>query len=76
MCHVPLALQRVYGQSNIRGENGDGVDRNKISGGGGERERDWRMPGIPYADDLVLCGGSEEELNVTGRGGGAFYRGV
>ena len=27
--------------------------------------RDWRLPSLLYADDLVLCGKSEEELRVT-----------
>ena len=35
--HVPLAPPCVYGCSNERGENGDGKDRSKSSGGG-ERE--------------------------------------
>ena len=27
-----------------------------------EEGREWRLPGILYADDLVLCGESEEDL--------------
>ena len=30
-----------------------------------EAGRDWRFPFIVYADDLVLCGESEEDLNVV-----------
>ena len=26
--------------------------------------RGWRLPGLLYADDLVLCGESEEDLNA------------
>ena len=26
--------------------------------------REWRLPGLLYADDLVLCGESEEDLRV------------
>ena len=26
--------------------------------------REWRLPGLLYADDLVLCGKSEEDLRV------------
>ena len=27
-----------------------------------EEGREWRLPGLLYADDLVLCGESEEAL--------------
>ena len=29
-----------------------------------EEEREWRLPGPLYADDLVLCGESEEDLRA------------
>ena len=29
-----------------------------------EEEREWRLPGLLYADDLVLCGESEEALRA------------
>ena len=29
-----------------------------------EDGREWRLPGLLYADDLVLCGESEEDLWV------------
>ena len=29
-----------------------------------EEEREWRLPGLLYADDLVLCGESEEDLKA------------
>ena len=29
-----------------------------------EEGREWRLPGLLYADDLVLCGESEEDLRV------------
>ena len=29
-----------------------------------EDGREWRLPGLLYADDLVLCGESEEDLRV------------
>ena len=33
-----------------------------------EEEREWRSSGLSYADDLVLCGESEEDLRaVEGR---------
>ena len=30
-----------------------------------EDRREWRLPGILYKDDLVLCGESEDDLIVT-----------
>ena len=30
-----------------------------------EKWREWRLPGLLYADDLVLCGESEEDLKAT-----------
>ena len=33
-----------------------------------EEEREWRFPGLLYADHLVLCGRSEEDLRaIMGR---------
>ena len=33
-----------------------------------EEGREWRFPGLLYADDLVLCGESEKDLRaVVGR---------
>ena len=29
-----------------------------------EERREWRLPGLLYADDLVLCGESEEDLRT------------
>ena len=29
-----------------------------------EEGREWRLPGLLYADDLVVCGESEENLRV------------
>ena len=29
-----------------------------------EDEREWRLPGLLYADDLVLCGESEDDLKM------------
>ena len=29
-----------------------------------EEEREWRLPGLFYADDLVLCGELEENLST------------
>ena len=52
MYHVLLALQCIYGCSDAA-ENGDGEERNEISG-------DF----ILYADDLVLCDELEEDLRA------------
>ena len=33
-----------------------------------EEGREWRLPGLLYVDDLVLCGESEEDLRaIVGR---------
>ena len=29
-----------------------------------EDGREWRLPGCSYADDLILCGESEEDLRA------------
>ena len=29
-----------------------------------EEERGWRVPGLLHADDLILCGDSEEDQKV------------
>ena len=42
--HVPLAFQCIYRCSDERDQNGDG-----------EEGREWRLPGLLHADDLVLC---------------------
>ena len=57
MYHVPFTLQCIYGRSD------EGVENE-----GGEEGREWRLPGHLYADDLVLCGESEEDLReIVGR---------
>ena len=53
MYHIPLAVQSIYGCSDEGGENGNG-----------EEGREWRLPGLFYADDLVLCGELEEDLRA------------
>ena len=47
--HVSLAFQCLYARSDEGGEDGDGKEG-----------RDWRLPGLLYADDLVVCGESED----------------
>ena len=53
MYHVPLAFHCIYGCRNERVENGDGKE-----------VREWRLPGLLYAGDLVMCGESEEDLKA------------
>ena len=47
----PPWLFNVYKDVIIKSENEDGEDRNKISGGGGER----RVAGHLFTDNLILC---------------------
>ena len=51
--NVLLTFQCIYRCSDERSENGDG-----------EGESMWRLPGLLYADDLVLCGELEKNLRV------------
>ena len=62
--HVPLTFQCIYGQCDEGGENGDGEERSTIY----EKGRGMSLPGLLYADELVLCGESEEDLrSMVGR---------
>ena len=53
MYHVPLAVKCIYGCSNEGGKNEDQKEG-----------RELRLPGLLYANDLVLCGESEEDLRA------------
>ena len=53
MHRVPLAFQCIYGCIDEGGEKG----------GGGEGT-EWRLPGLLYADDLILCDELEEDLTA------------
>ena len=55
--HVPSAFQCVYGCSNERSEGRIGMRFP-------EEGSVWRLLGLMYADDLLLCGEMEEELKV------------
>ena len=57
MYHVSLAVHCIYGWTDEGGEDGDGKERLEIL----EDGREWRLPGLLYTDDLVLCGESEED---------------
>ena len=54
MYHIPLAVKCIYGCSSEGGKNGDKKEGRKL-----------RLPGLLFADDLVLCGESEEELTAV-----------
>ena len=41
----------MSGSSMMRGDSGDGKEG-----------REWRLPGLLYPDNLVICGKSEEKL--------------
>ena len=60
MYHFPLAVQCIYEWSDEGGEDGDGRRGASFL----EDGREWRLPGLLYADDLVLCDESEEELRA------------
>ena len=51
MYHVPLTAKCMYGCSNEGGKNEDGKEGRELG-----------LPGFLYADDLVLCDESEEDL--------------
>ena len=51
MYHVFLTFQCICGHRDEGGTNGDGKEG-----------REWRLPGLSYADDLVLCRKLEEGL--------------
>ena len=60
MYHVPLVVQFIYRWSDEGGKYGDGKEGSEIL----EDGREWTLAGLLYADDLVLCGESEEELRA------------
>ena len=53
MYHVPLVVKCIYGCSKEGGKNEDGKEGRELG-----------LPGLLYADDLVLCGESEEDLGA------------
>ena len=66
MHHIPLAFQCIYGCSDER-EDGDGKEGSEIPGKREkflEERREWRLPDLLYADQLVLYGESKEDLRV------------
>ena len=60
MYHVPLDLLCIYGHSDEGVENGDGEKGVRFQ----EEGREWRLLVLLYADDLLLCGESEEDLRA------------
>ena len=57
MHHVPLAFQYIYMDAVKMGME----RRVRFL----EEGREWRLLGLLYADDLVLCDESEEEMRVS-----------
>ena len=55
MHNVPLTFQCIYGCS----DESEDVD--------GKEGREWRLPGLLYADDLVLCDESEDLRVMVGQ---------
>ena len=60
MYHVPLTFQCIYGCSDEGGGNGDGKGGVSLL----EEGRERRLSSLLYADDLVLCGESEEDVRA------------
>ena len=56
MYHVPLALDALMKEMKME------MRRRGVRFQ--EEGREWRLPGLLYADDLLLCGESEEDLRV------------
>ena len=50
----------IHGYSDEGGEDGDEKEKSGVRFL--EDEREWKLPGLLYADHLVLCGESEEDL--------------
>ena len=53
----------IYGCSDEGGEHRDWEER-----------REWRLPGLLYVDDLVICGESKEDLRVMVGGFAEVFR--
>ena len=61
-CIMSLWLFNVY-MDGVMKEVKMGMGRRRVSFL--EDGREWRLPGLLYADDLFLCGESEENLRVN-----------
>ena len=62
--YIRVGENHSHQQSSRLGrENGGGRKRARR-----RREKEWRLPDLLYADDLALCGESEEDLRaIVGR---------
>ena len=58
-----MAFQCIYGCSDVEGEDGDGKEGSKIPRGLERMEIPY-SPSLLHADDLLLCGESQEELGA------------
>ena len=61
MYHVPLAFQYIYMDALMK-EMKMGMGRRGVRFK--EEGREWGLPGLLFADNLVLCGDSEEYQRV------------
>ena len=58
--HVPLSFHVYMDVVMKKVKMGTGRREMRFQ----EEEREWRLPGLLYVDDLVLCGESEEDLRA------------
>ena len=56
-----MALQCVCICSEERSEDRDEEDGSETL----KKGREWRLPGLLYEDDIILCGESEQDLEVV-----------
>ena len=59
MYHVPW-LFNVYMNAVVKVKMGMGRRRVRVQ----EKRKEWNLPGLLYADDLVLCGELGEDLKA------------
>ena len=55
-----MVVRCIYGWSDEGGDPGDGKEGVTFL----ENGREWKLLGLLYADDFVICGESEEDLRV------------
>src|SRR5678816_2479870 len=58
MCYVSFVIQFAYGWGYERIRGGVAEEGVRLM----KNRREWKVPCLLYADDLVLCGESEESL--------------
>ena len=55
-----MAFQCIYERTDEEGENENGKEEVRFL----EEKREERLPGLLYADEMALCGVSEEDLRA------------